>query len=435
MQAATESPISETIDQGERQPDNSDLPIVVIGTGPVGIRIVHELMREDPGCRIELFGNEPWAPYSRAKLSSFLAGEIDLEEIDRNLELPDDPSIHVHYNEAVTGIDRDTKAVFTRYGNVFHYRYLVMATGSQPLIPDIQGVGLQGVYTFRDLTDTHRLFARKTRSRHTLIIGGGLLGLECAKAMRRFNTRVTLIEHNDHLMFRQLDSLASGMLKKHVEGLGIKVFTNESVRQILGTLGVQGAELRSGQTLKCDTVILATGILPNIELAKDAGLMTNRGILVNDSLQTSDASIFAVGECVEHRGEIYGLVAPGYEQAAVAACAMAGKPAIYRGSLSVTCLKVVGIPVFSFGDVQECAKRRGEPAFRDDAAGVYRKLILDRGRLVGVIALGGWGDIPRLREMIARHRWVKPWQLWIFRRTGSLWREQQSETYYKPSMG
>ena len=431
MQSATESSLPDAPFQGESQSDSHDLPIVVIGAGPVGLRTAEELVRQIGESRIEIFGNEPWALHNRVKLSSYLAGEVAHEEMEGTFKLADNSNIQTHINEAVTDINPDTKSVTTRYGNVLHYRFLVIATGSQPFVPCIPGVGLQGVYTFRDMTDTHRLFARKARSRHTLVIGGGLLGLESAKAMRRFNTRVTVVEHNAHLMFRQLDRRGSRILQQHVESLGINVITNQSVRQILGTLHVQGVELCSGQTLRCDTVILAAGVSPNIDLAKEAGLKTNRGILVNDRLQTSDPSIFAVGECVEHRGEVYGLVDPGYEQAAVAACAIAGKPAVYRGPLSVTSLKVVGYPVCSIGDVRECDRQRQGSYFKDETIGVYRQLIIDRGRLIGVIALGEWHEIPRLREMIYNRRRIKPWQLWRFRSSGMLWRNRDTENLFE----
>ena len=374
-----------------------------------------------PDSRIDLFGDEPWSPYNRDKLSSYLAGEFSQREMDESLHIPKSPHIHTHFNEAVTHIDRKSRLVHTRYGNVFRYRYLVMATGSRPIVPVIPGVGLQGVYTFRDLNDSHRLFARKARSRNTLVIGGGLLGLEVAKAMRRFNTRVTVVEHNDHLMFRQLDRDAAALLQQRVESLGIKVITKDSIRQILGSLSVQGVELRSGYIMKCDTVILATGIQPNIELAKAVGLNTNRGILVNDRLRTSDPLIYAVGECVEYKGEVYGLVAPGYEQAAVAARAIARKPGRYRGSIAATSLKVVGCPVFSMGDVQERDWQRVDPTYFDTNAGSYRKLVLHRGRLVGVIAVGDWPEIHRLQKLLQQRRRLMPWQLWRFRTSGMLW--------------
>ena len=416
------------------QPVGKDLPIVVIGAGPVGLRLVQELRRQDPACRIELFGNERWVPYNRVKLSSFLAGEIPHDEVEGETELPDDPDIHVHGNEAVTAIERGTKSIVTRFGSVYRYRHLVIATGSQPLIPMIPGVGLQGVFTFWDMTDTQRLYARKSRSRHTLIIGGGLLGLECAKAMRRFNTRVTVIEQQQHLMFRQLDPLGAGLLQKHVEAIGITIMTNDSVREILGTYNVQGVELNSGRALKCDTVVLATGITPNIELAREAGLETRRGILVDDQLRASDPDIFAVGECAEHQGEIYGLVAPGYEQAKVAASVIAGKPTTYKGSLYVTSLKVVGYQVTSFGITQK-SRITEVYSFMSEDEGIYRKLILEKGRLIGVVALGDWGEIPWLREGVQQRHRITLWQRWRFRRTGYLRRDEQRESIYKPSMG
>lgn len=400
-------------------------PIAVIGTGPAGLRMVRELRRRLPDCPILLFGDEPLSSHSRSKARLNLADEIDRAEPDNIADLLKDPHILLHRNEPIIRIDRTKRAVFNRYGDVFVYRYLVFATGSQPRIPVIPGIDLTGVFTFRDMTDSHRLFASKTRSRHALVVGGGLLGLECAKALRRFNTRVTVVEKNDHLMFQQLDTQGAEMLRKHVESLGISVIANSSVREILGTYGVQGVELSSGEFIRCDRVVLATGIQPNIDLAKQSGLRTHRGILVDDRLQTSDPSIFAVGECVEHDGRVSDLIAPGYEQAAVAARVMAGDKAAYNGSLSITSLRVVGLSITSIGYVQEHDWSRDDPCYINESAALYRKLVMQGGRLVGVVAVGEWREIPRLRDLLHNKRRIRPWRLRRFRMKGTLWSENR----------
>ncbi|MGD8589459.1 MAG: FAD-dependent oxidoreductase [Chromatiales bacterium] len=405
-------------------PEPDILPVIVIGAGPVGVRVVLELCRHLPECPVHLFSGEPWAPQRRFKLNSVLTSEIDQAELSQNISLSDKPHVVTHFNEYVVGIDRQSRTITTRYGNRYEYRRLILATGSDPNVPRIPGIGLAGVYTFRDMTDTDQLYTSMTRSRHTAVIGGGLLGLEAAKAMRRFNTRVTVIEHSAHLLFQQLDARGAGLLKSYMESLGIRVHTNEGVRQILGGLTVQGIELRSGVTFKCDTIILAAGVQPNIELACEAGLATGRGILVNDRLQTSDPLIYAVGECIEHRGVISGLVAPGYEQAYVVARAIADRPACYTGSISVTSLKVAGYPIFSMGDVRESHWQGDEPTFCDQSKGIYRKLVIERDRLVGVVAVGEWSEIPRLRDMIYNHRRLMPWQLWRFHKNGRIWRDE-----------
>jgi nitrite reductase (NADH) large subunit len=244
--------------------------------------------------------------------------------------------------------------------------------------------------------------------------------------MRRFRTDVTVIEHLPRLMPNQLDDAASALLLAHIEAMNIRVLLAQGVRAVRGSARVEGVELRSGEVLACDTLVVAAGIRPNVELARAAGLSVGRGIRVDDAMRTSDAQIYAVGECAEHRERIYGLVAPGLEQAAVAAHNLLGGTARYTPSITATRLKVVGLPVFSIGRVGEQDKLdlarattwRGE-------AGAYRKLVTERGRLIGAIAIGEVPDLGRLQEAIQVTRRVWPWQAWRFGRTGSLWSSAQ----------
>jgi nitrite reductase (NADH) large subunit len=413
-----------------RKPDSvpaGDAPIVIVGTGPVGTRIAQELDRVACGLRVVIYGDEPSVPYNRVRLSSLLAGELKWSELIAGQNLPSGPQLAARLNCGVTHIDRARRTVRDASGGLQPYSKLVLATGSRPLVPEIPGIAQAHVYVFRDLRDAERLCARRTRSRRTAVMGGGLLGLEAARAMQRFNTEVCVVEHAARLMPRQLDEAGAACLLFHVRALGIDAVLGDPVRQVLGEGAVTGLRLRSGRVVECDTLIVAAGIRPNVELAAAAGLAVGRGVRVNDWLQTSDPDIYAAGECAEHDGEVWGLIGPGLEQAAVAAHNVAGSRARYRGSTAATRLKVLGLPVFSMGAVNEYARidRAAESVHRDTAAGTYRKIVTERGRLIGAIALGAFPDMSRVQEMILQGRLVLPWQRWRFARSGALWPAQE----------
>jgi nitrite reductase (NADH) large subunit len=402
-------------------------PIVIVGTGPAGVRVAQELARIAPAVPVVVYGNEPSVPYNRVRLSSLLAGEMNLDALVAGQGLEPSANLAVRLNCAITAIDRNRRVVIDASGRAQPYRRLVLATGSRPLIPDIAGIKQSHVYAFRDLRDAERLCARRMRSRRTAVIGGGLLGLEAARAMQRFNTEVCVVEHAARLMPRQLDEAGAGCLIDHVRAIGIEAVLGDPVRQVLGNGAVTGLRLRSGREIACDTLIVAAGIRPNVEIAAVAGLSTGRAVRVNDYLQTSDPDIYAVGECAEHDGEVWGLIAPGLEQAAVAAHNVAGSRSRYRGSSVATRLKVLDMPVFSMGAVNEYARLDLTSAFvyRDPAAGIYRKIVTERGRLVGAVALGEFPEMSRVQEMILQSRIVLPWQRWRFARDGTLWPEQE----------
>jgi nitrite reductase (NADH) large subunit len=401
------------------------MTVVIIGSGPVGVRVAQELHRRAPAQPVVLYGAERHEPYNRVRLSSFLAGELDWEGLTRDLALPAHGNLDKRFGCAVVSIDRRTRSVCDETGRLQAYRQLVVATGSRPHVPQIEGIALDGVYTFRDFEDAQRLFARRVRSRCALVLGGGLLGLEAAGAMRRFNTEVVVVEQEPRLMPQQLDDEGAALLRAHVERLGIRVITGDGVRRLFGRQRVEAAHLRSGRWIDCDTVVVSAGIRPSIELALRAGLPVGRGIRVDDRMQTGDPDIFAVGECAEHREVVYGLVAPGLEQAAVAASVIAGDGARYLGSTVATRLKVLDLPVFSIGRVRDGDKLdlARVATFRKD--GAYGKVAVERGRVIGAIAVGPVPDVGRLQEAAARGRRVSPWQRWRFTRTGSLWPAQE----------
>lgn len=404
-------------------------PIIVVGAGPAGVRAVQELLRWQPDAQVIWYGDEPWRPYNRIKLSSLLAGEVSwgalVGEWGSSTAIPDE--VDCRFGVRVTAIDREHCVVRDDQGGIQPYSCLILATGSRPHVPAIPGVELNGVFTFRDLNDAQRLQARLVRSRVTVVIGGGLLGLEAARAVRRFRTDVWVIEQEGRLMPRQLDGGAAEVLLREVEAMGLKVRLSDGVRAILGGERVSGVRLRDGSEIACDTVIVATGIRPGIGLAASAGIPVAHGVRVDDSLRTADPRVFAVGECAEHRGVVYGLVAPGLEQAAVAASVIGGVAAVYEGSISATNLKVLGCNVFSIGVIE----RQGygsmvqEVVYR--SGNVYRKLVLSQGRLVGAIGVGEWPERSRIQEAVRSTRLLWPWQRSRFVGEGLLWADDRGD--------
>jgi len=398
-------------------------PIIIVGSGPVGVRFAQELKQRSAGRSMVIFGDEPWEPYNRVKLSSVLAGDLPPSDLKLNLENYKPQTFVKHFNCPIARIDRENKCVYDDQGKAYNYSKLVLATGSRPYIPGIQGNDLRGVYKFRDMRDTEALLARTMRTRRCVVVGGGLLGLEAARAMQRGNTEVIVIQQADHLMNRQLDFRGGDRLKQKIEKLGIKIITGSGVRRIEGDINVSGVTLRDQSTIECDTVIFATGISPRVELAFQAKLKIGRGIKVNDYLQTSDPDIYAVGECAEHEGQTYGLVAPGFEQAAVAAAHLCDQPAAYHGSTTATNLKVVGENVFSAGEIAETPTRPRERHFvyENKSKGIYRKIICLGNQIIGAMALGEWEESRRIQEAITDKDRLWPWSPWRFRFTGRLW--------------
>lgn len=407
-------------------PALAERPIVIVGSGPVGVRVAGELHRRRSDVSIVLYGAEPDEPYNRVRLSSLLAGEIRWDAWNADSSLPASPHIERRFGCAVQSIDRGARCIVDAHGRIQPYSQLVIETGSTPVVPNIPGIDLEGIYTFRELRDAQQLFARRMRSRRTVVIGGGLLGLEAARAMRRFHTEVTVIEHAPRLMPRQLDDEASTMLAAHLERLAIRLRVGVGVKQVVGNVRVEGVQLMDGSVVECDTIVIAAGIRPNVELARRAGLSIGRGIRVDDALRTSDPSIYAVGECAEHRGIVYGLVAPGFEQATIAATNLSGQSASYRGSLAATRLKVLEMPVFSIGRITDDDLSPSARCATYRCGNEYCKVAIERRRIVGAIAIGNVAQLGRLQEAVMHARIAWPWQLWRFGKTGSLWPENRA---------
>lgn len=408
--------------------DPAGPPVVIVGTGPVGVHYARLLRTAAPEIPVVLYGNEPWEPYDRVQLSTLLAGQRRLDQVMATPFDTADGGLETRLNCAVTGIDRQRRTVRDASGRTQRYRKLVLALGSEALLPRIPGITLPGVYVLRDLGDVQRLMARRVRSRHTLVLGGGLLGLEAARAMQRLRTQVTLVHRGPWLVNRQIDAGAAALLQRHLETLGLRVLVGTGVREITGSERLDGVLLGDGIELFCDTLVVATGIRPRVALARTAGLRIGHGIQVDDSMQTSDPHIYAIGECAEHRGRVQGTLAPGLEQAGVAVHHLCGGRSAYAGSVEAAVLKVVDCPVFSIGRVGE-----GEDSFLDRGALYhdethYRRVVTRAGRAVGAVAVGDWDEQLRVRELVARGGIVWPWQRWRLTRTGHLWSAERSRS-------
>lgn len=405
-------------------------PLVIVGMGPVGLRLAQELLDRRFQRPLLLYGNEPWSPYDRVQLSAVLSGAVSRQAVATPLRFAEQQRVVERTNCPVVVIDRERQVLTDAQGQAQAYSELVLAVGSRPHVPHIPGILLPGVFTLRGLSDVERLLARSARSRRTVVLGGGLLGLEAARALQRGNTEVVVVEHTPRLMGGQLDEAAAEHLREHLLVLGISVQLANGVSRVLGRERVDGVLLRDGRMLRCDTIVLATGIRANVDLARKAGIRVGRGIQVDDRLRTSAPHTYAIGECAEHRGKLYGMVAPGFEQAAVLADRLCGGRARYRGSTSAARLKVVGKPVFSMGEcgTEQAPAGSREWRYEDAGNGAYRKLVLRRGRLIGAVAVGDWSELPRVQQLIADRRWLWPWQLRRFQRRGCLWRAADATT-------
>jgi nitrite reductase (NADH) large subunit len=333
-------------------------------------------------------------------LSSVLAGETASHDIElKPANWWRDRGVTLKYGCAVGEIDVGRRELKIANEESVSFSKLVLATGSTPLRLNVPGVELPGVNTFRDSRDVDLLLTLAAAKKRVVVVGGGLLGLEAAYGLAKAGAPVTLVHLMDRLMERQLDASAGALSKSLVEKKGIKVLLNANTACILGERRVEGVELNDGRRIEADAVILAAGIRPNIALAKEAGIPVNRGIIVDDRLQTGADGIFALGECAEHRGICYGLVEPAYEQAKVLAQHLAGRAAVYGGSVVATNLKVSGVSVFSAGEFLG-SDRSEAMVLNDVKRGTYKKLVIEDGRLTGAVLVGDTADALWYLEMI-----------------------------------
>lgn len=410
--------------------------LVVIGNGMAGMKVVEELLElASNAYDITVFGAEPHGNYNRILLSPVLAGEKRVEEIILNpIEWYREKGVTLHAGDPVIAIDRARKIVRSRNGIEAPYDRLLLAAGSNPVMLPIPGKDLPGVVTFRDLQDVDAMLDSARTHTKAVVIGGGLLGLEAANGLLKQGMDVTVVHIFDTLMERQLDRAAAGLLKESLEKRGLKFRMPAKTVEIMGTghgargtgqnesalsppaqapgpephARVCGVKFEDGSVLDADLVVMAVGIRPNVSLAQAAGLRCDRGVLVDDTMQTFDPSIYAVGECVQHRNSTYGLVAPLFEQAKVCATHLAefgiGR---YAGTITSTQLKVTGIDLFSAGDFIGSARSEAL-VLRDAKRGIYKRVVIENNKVRGAVLYGDVKDGPWYFELISEERDVGP---------------------------
>lgn len=389
--------------------------LIVVGNGMAGMKVVEQLLEIAPKAyEITVIGAEPHPNYNRILLSPVLAGEKKVDEIILNsLEWYREKGVALITSDPVVTIDRRKRIVRTQNGRELPYDRLLLATGSKPIVLPVPGSDLDGVVTFRDLEDVDAMLAATRTHKKAVVIGGGLLGLEAANGLMKQGMDVTVVHIFDTLMERQLDRAAAALLKESLEQRGMKFRMPAKTVEIRaaalhGRARVSAVQFEDGRELEADLVVMAAGIRPNMDLAKAAGLRCDRGVLVNDTMQTFDPSIYAVGECVQHRNSTYGLVAPLFEQANVCATHLAefgiGR---YTGSMVSTQLKVTGIDLFSAGDFL------GGPTseslvMRDPKRGIYKRLVIENNKVRGAVLYGDVKDGPWYFELMLQGRDVGP---------------------------
>ena len=369
--------------------------LVVVGNGMAGMRAVEELLKIAPDMYdITVFGDEPYPNYNRIMLSPVLANEQTIDDIILNSrEWYAEHHITLHTSARVNKIDRKARTVTAENGLTVEYDRLLLATGSKPFMLPIPGADLQGVLGYRDIKDTNDMIAAAKIHKHAVVIGGGLLGLEAANGLKVQGMDVTVVHKNEWLLERQLDKTAGKMLQKSLEARGLKFLLQKDTEQLIGKDGrVVAVRFKDGLEVPADLVVMAVGIRPNYALAESAGIYCNRGIVVSDTMQTYDPRIYAVGECVNHRGIAYGLVAPLFEMAKVCATHLANFGiGLYKGSVTSTKLKVTGIDLFSAGDFMGSDDAE-EILLHDAVGGVYKKLVIKDDTIIGAVLYGDTTD-------------------------------------------
>lgn len=363
--------------------------LILIGAGMVGVRFIENLLKVAPNqYEIQVFNKEKLAGYNRIMLSPVLAGEKTLSEIvTHKVEWFEENGVSLFQNTEITQVDKKNKIVYTMEGKEYIYDELVIATGSSAFVLPVPGKDLPSVVAFRDVNDVDFMLEAAKNKHKAVVIGGGLLGLEAANGLMKQGMDVTVVHAADILMNVQMDEIAGKLLKENLEKNGMKFVMPAFTAEILGEKDVTGIRFDDGSEIETELVVMAVGIRPSVALGKKMELNVNHAIMVNDQLETSYKDIYALGECVEHRGQVYGLVAPLYEQAEVLAKHLAGKPAAYEGSFISTKLKVTGISLFSAGEFQDSAETESL-VYEDLSQAIYRKIVLKDNKIKGAVMFG-----------------------------------------------
>jgi NAD(P)H-dependent nitrite reductase small subunit len=391
-------------------PSAEKMKLVLVGNGLAGMRCLEDLLDMAPDrYDVTVIGEEPWGNYNRIMLSPVLSGDKTIDDIMLHPHAwYADKNIRFIAGDAAVRIDRPRKQVYTEKGLMVDYDRLILATGSKPFIPPVNGANLDGVISFRDIYDVNKMLDYCKAKQNAVVIGGGLLGLEAAYGLKQRGMNVTVLHLMNRIMERQLDAKASQMLRHCIEQKGISIITEANTEALLADDHghVKQVRLKDGTLLDADLVVFAVGIRPNMALAQSAGLRCNRGVLVNDTMQTYDPSIYAVGECIEHRNQTFGLVEPLWGQAFICASHLAEHGSLtFKAPIVPTQLKVSGCDVFSAGRIDlesaEPAEDFEDIVLNDEKRQIYKRIIIQKDKVVGAVLFGDTEDGAWYAELIS----------------------------------
>ena len=411
----------------DRTPTTSALRLVVIGNGMVGQKFIERLVSEATSSKFEItvLGGEPRPAYDRVHLTDFFKGKQAADLQLSSEEWYAKHQIGLHLGDPVVELDPARKTIKTQQAKTFAYDLLVLATGSRPFVPPIPGNNAPNVFVYRTIEDLEQIQAAATNAKRAAVIGGGLLGLEAAEALKQLNLETHVVERNIGLMSQQLPVEGSQVLQHEIRQRGLQFHLSKNTKSIKQQNGNLLLEFQNGEALLADLIVIASGIRPCDELARQAGLAVHArgGIEIDDQLQTSVQGIYAIGECANHEGTLYGLVAPGYRMADALARQLAGGKASFTGDFLAARLKFLGINVATFGDHQ------GEGTHLEHRSRTtYRKLVVRRNRIVGATVVGPCDELNRIQGAVDGKSWVWQWDRRRFERSGTLWSKTESVT-------
>jgi nitrite reductase (NADH) large subunit len=385
--------------------------VIIVGNGLAGTIAAKTLRELDKNVEIDIFTEEKYHYYPRPNLIEFLAGTLSYEKI---FAFPEkwytEQNINVQLEKPVTRIFPDSREVEIVGGEKEKYEFLILASGSLAFVPPIKGAEKEGVFTLRTLDDAFELIEYTKSQRRVTVIGGGLLGLETARALKSRGAEVEVVEFFDHLLPRQLDEQGASLLKSQIEKMGIGIHLGLACEEVLGQERVSGLRFKGGQEIKTDVALVAAGVRPNIRIAQDAGLETDRGLIVNDYLQSSSPEILAAGDVTQHAGRIYGIIPASFNQARIAAQNVMSQKQKYEGTIPSNTLKVVGLDLTSIGTVNPEDESYEEVRKEIQDQGVYKKIVVRNGEVCGLICIGTKKGVSEISRLISQKANVEKWK-------------------------
>jgi len=385
--------------------------VIIVGNGLAGTIAAKTLRELDKNVQIDIFTEEKYHYYPRPNLIEFLAGKLSYEKIFAFPEMwYTEQKINVQLRKPVTRISPDSREVEIVGGEKEKYEFLILASGSLAFVPPIKGAEKEGVFTLRTLDDAFELIDYIKSQRRVTVIGGGLLGLETARALRSRGAEVEVVEFFDHLLPRQLDKQGASLLKSQIEKMGIGIHLGLACEEVLGQERVAGLRFKGGQEIETDVALVAAGVRPNIRIAQDAGLETDRGLIVNDYLQSSSPEILAAGDVTQHAGRIYGIIPASFNQARIAAQNVMGQKQKYEGTIPSNTLKVVGLDLTSIGTVNPEDESYEEVRKESRDQGVYKKIVVRNGEICGLICIGTKKGVSEISRLISQKANVEKWK-------------------------